>query len=1002
MTFHILGPIELSVDGRAADLGATKVRGLLGILLLSANTVVTTATLASRLWDEPSGRDTAHCSVKGRDLPPNPGKTLQTYVTRLRDVLDKAGSPAKLTNEHHAYRLHVDAATVDYHQFQQLAAAGRHASQHGDLGRTVELLGQAVALWHGSPLADLATSWVRGYRETLVASELLPAYYKLIDAELTLGYHEVVLSRLRPLLAQHDTDETLAGLWMRTVAALDGPDKLPSYFRAFVSRVRTTMQDEPSDRLVHLYEQLTRPHTPARTAVESRTVPRHLPRPSPYFAGRSDAMEQLDTLVFGGTDQPVVAIDGAAGVGKTEVVVQWGSTRRQHFPDGDLYANLSGFGPGAPIDASTVLTTFLNALQLPAEHLPRNAQDRAALLRHTLSNRRMLIVLDNVRDSEHARPLLTATGSCPVLITSRQQLTGLVHRDGAQRITLGKLTPPASAALLARRIGEARANRDHAAVHDLAALCDGLPLGLRVAAEHVAASPGAPVRGLVDNLIRHRRLLLDTGSHGDDNSTTLRAVFAWSCDDLRPDANRLYRLLGLHPSTSFSTAAAATLAELSLGDTERILDVLVGAHLVERQGADRYQLHDLLLLFAAELVDGEHPNVRRAALLRLLDWYLGSVVNAARILMAHHVEAPSLLPASGITPQTFENEQDALHWCISERSNIIAASRRASEVGFHDHAWRLVGEFDDVLVRYGDPHDLLEIHHSAIASARISGAKEGEAELLNNLAVFHAHLDAYGQAATHFRQAQAIYKTTNDVYGEAVALLNIASMYMERRKFPAAINLYEHAVTLFEEVGNSVGCAHAYHRLGDTYRRMDRYGVAADFYKRALQLREGIPRGQADTLTALGELQLQQGHPVGAIEYCEAALTFHRRALDTRRTAKALETLASAYHRVQRYGDAIRSGNEATDQYGGINDLRGQAQSLEIVGAAHSGAGDQTTARARWTQALALLRELEDPRQTIVEHYLDVLGTVRESGDESQTVPLPVGSPVETRGPCSL
>ena len=137
-----------------------------------------------------------------------------------------------------------------------------------------------------------------------------------------------------------------------------------------------------------------------------------------------------------------------------------------------------------------------------------------------------------------------------------------------------------------------------------------------------------------------------------------------------------------------------------------------------------------------------------------------------------------------------------------------------------------------------------------------------------------------------------------------------------------------------------------------------------------MRLRDGIPRGQADTLTALGELQLQQDNPAAAIEYCESALTFHRRALDTRRTAKALETLAAAYNRVHRYTDAVHCGNEAAEHYRGINDLRGEAQSLEILGVSHREAGDPATARTCWTQSLALFHELDDPRQRTIEGYL--------------------------------
>jgi DNA-binding SARP family transcriptional activator/Tfp pilus assembly protein PilF len=976
--FRILGPIELIDDGRRVDLRTTKVRGLLGILLLAPNIAIASDTLANRLWDEPAAG--TEIPAKGRDLPPNPVKTLQTYVTRLRDALNKAGAPARLTTEHQSYCLRVAADLIDYHQFQRLAMLGRNAARRGDADSATETLTRAVALWHGPPLADLTTSWARHHREALIARELLPAYYDLLDAQLSVGNHETALKQLRPLLTAHDTDESLAALWMRAVAAVDGPNKLPGFFRAFAERCRTSIGAEPSDQLRQLYERLTARggRTAAGAPAPTAGVPRQLPRPSPYFVGRQDVLDTLDTLVPSPDgSQPIVAIDGTAGVGKTETVIQWGHARRASFPDGTLYVNLNGYGPGRSVEESTVLTTFLDALGVSAEHLPRNAQDRAALLRHTLAGRRVLIVLDNALDSDHVRPLLAATGSCPVIVTSRQQLTGLVHRDGARRITLGKLSLSASIALLARRIGAARTSRDQAAFDDLAVLCDGLPLGLRVAAEHIAASPEAPVRSLVDGFRRQRRRLLDTGSFGDDGSTTLRAVFSCSLDDLQPVAARTYRLLGLHPSTSFSTSALVALAGISRAEAERVLDVLIGAHLVDRQDDDGFRLHDLLFLFATELAAAEPPQVRDTALRRIFDWYLGSVINAARRLDPHRVEVPPLTPTTDVTPESFDQEEDALRWCISQRFNIVAASRAAAESGYHDHAWRLIGEFDDVLIRYGSPRELLEVHHLALASARRPGVHSGrlgEAGLVNNLGFFYAHLDDHPQAATCFRQAQKIYLGLGDVYGHAVALMNVATTYMERGRFPAAINLYEHALESFEEVGNTVGLAHAYHRLGDTYARMAEYDRAASYYQRALRLREGMPRGQADTLTALGELQLALGDNTAAIGYCEAALGFHHRALDTRRTAKALETLAAAHHQKHHYADAVRYGEEAREQYQAISDLRGQARTLTILGRAREASDDRRAAEHYWRQAEELFTEVDAPEKNVIAHYLGNAG----------------------------
>lgn len=990
--FQILGPVGLKMGGQMVQLGATKVRGLLGVLLLSPNAPVTISTLQERLWDEPARTMAGQKPVKGRDLPPMPHKALQTYVTRLRAVLMKANSPAKLITESRAYRLEVDPKIVDYHQFRVLTADARRAAQQGNQDPAGAMFAAAVDLWQGPPLADLTTAWAHAQRDTLMNQDLLPAYYGLIDAYLALGRYELARERLQPLLRDHDIDETFAGQWMRVTAAVDGPDMLPGFFRTFCDRYRAALDTDPNDRLVDLYGRLTRHGPPAlpSTAVANRKPwprPHMLPRPTPYFTGRQDVLADLDALLLNTESPPIVAIDGTPGIGKSELVAHWAS--RHPFPDGTLYANLGGHSGTEPVAPMAVLTAFLGALDIPRDHLPLDIQSQVTLLRQLLAGHRVLIVLDSARDSDHVRPILAATGSCTVLITSRQQLTGLVHRDGAHRVTLPRLAREDAITLLRRRIGDGRAGQDPRAIEDLASLCDGLPLGLRIAAEHVAARPDVPVRDLVAQLRRQRRILLDAGSHGDDSTVTLRTVFSCSYDALIPGASRLFRLLGLHPGTEFSGPAAAALADVPLGRAEQLLDILLGANLVEQRAADRYRTHDLLHLFAAELAAEESAQIRRATIHRLFDWYLGTTTNAARRADPNRVEVPPLALRSGIEPRRFHDEQEALRWGSVERHNLLAMVRYAASEGFHEHAWRLVGEFDDVLHRYGDPRDLLQVHHIALESARTTNAREGEAGVLNNLGFTYYFAKEYRQALRYLREAHILYRELGDTYGEAMGLMNIATASIELGELTAVIKVYEQAIALFDKVGNKVIKAHAYHRLGDAYRRMEQYDSASECYRMALRLRRELdhPR-QADTLTALGELHLIRGDIMTAMGYLEGALLFHHRALDERRTAEALEALATVYFRLNRYTDAIPHAAEAARLYRAINEPYRQARSLNLLADTYHAIGDYSTARGHLSSAATLFHELNHPDADLVERRLARMNASESPIPEPRTTPL--------------
>src|SRR4051794_18830015 len=110
---RILGRVSLLMQEQEIDLGATKVRGLLGYLSFKANELVHVDRIAEALWDD--------------DMPADPGKALQTYVSRLRRVLKAAGCPLELTNAHRSYRLDVDPSTVDYHRFRAMLHAGQRA-----------------------------------------------------------------------------------------------------------------------------------------------------------------------------------------------------------------------------------------------------------------------------------------------------------------------------------------------------------------------------------------------------------------------------------------------------------------------------------------------------------------------------------------------------------------------------------------------------------------------------------------------------------------------------------------------------------------------------------------------------------------------------------------------------------------------------------------------------------------------------------------------------------
>ncbi|MET0236891.1 MAG: tetratricopeptide repeat protein [Kibdelosporangium sp.] len=948
MEFHVLGPVGMYADGHAIDAGHVKVRGLLGILLLKANKVVNADLLVDALWDD--------------RRPPAPRNTLQVYASRLRRVLKEAGKPAAVITEYGGYRLDVDPARVDYHRFLAHTRAGHAASSQSDHLRAAKCFEAAVDIWRRPPLLSLKTSWAQQQRETLTTRELVPTLSALFEAKLELGDHEFVLSRLHPLLGEHSHDEMLARQWMRALAATHRSAEIHSFFKDFSRRLTVELGADPSDELTGLYENLTTrwgspdlPSAPATRAIGHWD----LPGDPPSFTGREDLLTHLDKV----TGSSVVTVDGPPGVGKTALVTHWAHMRRNWFPDGVLYANLQGYAVGTPTDPAIIMKTFLTALGTPPKHVPDSTEERTAVLRHLLTNRKLLVILDNALDALHVRPLLPAVSPCRVIVTSRQQLTSLTYHQGAERITVPVLPGHDAQALLRKRIGD----RPEAAVHDLAELCDRLPMALLIVSEHVAARPSVPIADLVDEL-RNTSHLLDAGRLGDDLTDSLRSVISWSYRALSPAQARLLRLLGLHPTPRFSSQAAAAITGYSREDTNHALDALIGAHLVHQDRADRYSMHDILHAFARDLAD------ERTAVIRMADWYLRSLANARMLLIKDDHPVPELPSEAGTTPLTFAAESKALQWCMAERPTLVAMTHHAARHGLDDHVWRFAGCLGDLLDRSGDIYEQVEIHKAGWDAAERLADRQATAGCLNNLGKAFVRLHRHDLAERFLGLALPIFEEIGDVLGAAVCRHNLGTVYLERGDPHRALESYQQALAQCVEIQHEWSEAHVHHRLGDCYRSLDNAAEADKSYQLALVLwiRLGDQRGRGVTLASLGQLHLEQGNTAAAIDFCQASLIIHQQTADHGSTANALCTLASALV-LRSPQKAMAHAQTAAAIYRELGDPLEQTRALTVLATAYEKAGELDNARDTWTRVHKALGTLDDPRAADVEHHVQSL-----------------------------
>jgi DNA-binding SARP family transcriptional activator len=573
------------------DAGHARRRAVLAVLLLELGRVVPTEVLIDRVW--------------GEGPPASALNTLYGYVARLKAVLVKACDPQVTLARHPGgYMLRARAEQLDLYRFRHLAA---EAATSSDDQRGAGLLRQALGLWRGPALAGVRSPWLDAMRDTLEADRVT-AQADLIDIRLRQGEHGVVVSELTGQAAVRPADERLiAQLMLALYRAGQQADAL-RWFEQTRRHLAAEVGVDPGPVLRTLHQQILHADpalaAPVRANPGPAPVPRHLPPAAFAFTGRASELADLDRLLpaarAAGQDSvpsPIMAVSGTAGVGKTALAVHWARRAADQFGDGQLYADLRGFGPSSvPAPAAETIGALLAALGVPPGSIPAGLEAQTALYQSLLAGRQMLLILDNARDEEQVRPLLPGSAHTRVLVTSRNQLTGLAATDGAWLVSLDVLPRREAAQLLVARLGRHAA--EPAVTGEIADLCARLPFALGVAAARAAAQPDFPLTALAAEL-RDSGSRLDALDSGDP-AVSLRTLFSWSYQQLSTEAARIFRLLSRHPGPDITTHAAASLAGLDESAARRALRELSRAHVLTERIPGRYTCHDLLLSYAAD------------------------------------------------------------------------------------------------------------------------------------------------------------------------------------------------------------------------------------------------------------------------------------------------------------------------------------------------------------------------------------------------------------------
>ncbi|WP_344445306.1 AfsR/SARP family transcriptional regulator [Kitasatospora nipponensis] len=919
----LLGPVRATRGGEELDLGPAQRHAVLAALAVSEGRVVTTEELVDGLWG---------------DAPPaHAVAAVRNHVSHLRSVLEEdRTAPCVLVSAGGGYVLRVPVGAVDLTLFRSLAQDAARLRAEGDFEGSANRLRQALGLQTGKPLAGVPGPHAERQRE-MFAERRLTVVHERLEVELALGHHARVVEELASLVSEFPLNEGLRALLM---TALHRSGRRSEALAAFADVRRVLDAElgvEPTLALRDLHERILR-RDPDRCAPAapvagrqpgSHSYPEQLPSDTQEFTGRGELVEALVRVL--GTPQAmaptIVAVAGMGGVGKTALAVHVAQRVRRHFTDGQLYVNLRGARPD-PMEPGAVLVRFLRSLGVAESAVPEQIEERSAMYRSLLAERRVLVVLDDARDLAQLRPLLPGSERSAVLVTSRSRPLGLAP---TRQVDLDVLEPDEALELFSRIVGRRRVHAEPDAARELLAACCHLPLAIRIVAARGAARPDWSLAALCHRLADRRQRLAELSMH----DLAVDACFQLSYDQLPPLAARAFRLLAVPQTSDLSLSAAAAGLELTESSALDVLDGLVHAGLLESPAPDRYRYHDLLRLFAQARAEQLDPQEEHGALvLRMIDQAVATAANAYRTVRPGHGIPDALAPvaAPGLP---MPERADGHRWLDEEGGNLLDLAGQALDItGAHaavadlllaldphldsGFLWRdligvcrrtmhLAAAHGDTraegragymlgggLMQLADLDEAEPVSARAAAQAGACGDLPVLAEINNVRAMISHQRQRTQESFALFAEAIRHADDCGSAWTKANALANSVISHLACEEADLAGRAAEESLAMFRLLEDPFGEAYALHCAGRAARDLGDADRAIALYEQVLALARahGLPVFAPSSMLHIANCQLDAGRPAEAASWAEQSVTASRKLQMQRMESLALDTLA--------------------------------------------------------------------------------------------------------------
>lgn len=931
----ILGPLVVTADGQRLKITSARQRVVLALLGLYPGHVVTVETMVDSVW--PEG-------------PPATARTqISICVAALRRMFASAGAgEALILTEFPGYRLDSSGIEIDRTVFDEQTARAEQAVREGQLAEAERRYAHALGLWRGSALAGI-TGLVAESEAAGLNERRLAVHDDAIAVQLELGHHDHALSEAVALVREQPLRERTVSLLMLAQYRSGLRAESLELYRRTRQTFINELGIEPGPSLIRLHAAILRddpslaPAAPSREEAElfgagagpppatAFVVPSELPPATHGFVGRGSELAGLDslsTLAQAGRGPTVGLITGVAGVGKTSLAVHWAHQAADRYPDGRLFADLAGYDERQGLaSAAEILSQFLRSLGVHSRRIPERPAERAALYRSILSDRRVLVVLDNAGSFEQVHPLLPSSSGCTALITSREQLQSLVVAPPRARIRLGVLPQTDALALLSGIVGQDRVAAAPADAARVVEFCDRLALAVRVAGARLASKPHWTIGRMADRLSDEGQRL-DELSHGD---ARVRAGLDLSYRHLKPDAARMYTMLGMLDVPDFAAWVGAALLGIPIEQAEELIEQLVDMQLLEVSGVDftgalRYCFQKLLL-HARERGGEADPAERDRALGRVMHAYLALAAEAhRREYGGEFTVLSSALPHQEVDPELARTLlAEPLEWFEAERRSLISMVRQGAGSGRGEIAWNLAMSMVSLFEVRNYIDDWRTCCEYALTGAEAEHDVRGQACMLHDLGAVALRRRELNTAAAYFERALRLYTDIGEMRGRAMTLRSLAIVERLEGRLDQAEKRLVEALPVLQDVGDLSSEAHVLNNLAQIALDRRTPGAALPLALEAVRVSERIGRG--------GERNLAQ--------------SVHRLA----RAQLALEQWAAAAQSFRRVIEIVRA----------KSDLVGLAHAVFGLAETRLGEADPVGALADMSEALELTRQIDSP-----------------------------------------